>query len=82
MNRIIGFYDKYGYDVNLVDQAGHIVETLYSAGNSAHESTTTVSASEGLPLKTIESYCNQTSQEIAEEKTLEFGGTQEKEDYN
>ena len=82
MNRVIGFYDKYGYDVNLVDRDGHIIETMYSAGNSAHESTTTVSASEGLPLKTIESYCNETSQAMADDKGLEFGGIQEKEDYS
>jgi len=27
-NTVIGFYDKFGYDVNLIDNNGQIIETV------------------------------------------------------
>jgi hypothetical protein len=75
--RIIGYYNELGYRVALVDDNGQTVEDLYIAGNSPDDSSyTTTDLEEALSLDTIKDFCKTTSKEIAEEKGVEFVGTE------
>lgn len=69
-NTVIGFYDKFGYDVNLIDNNGQIIETLYSASQVV---------ADGLPESTIINYCIQTAREIAQGQGLIYSGSQDRE---
>ncbi len=66
----IGRYNILGYEVfNLAASV-----SVYTAGNSPHDSMVVCSPEEGLPLETIREYCEQTTREIAEENNGTFGG--------
>jgi hypothetical protein len=75
MKGIIGYYSELRYTVCIVDN-GQILSEAYIAGNSPHDSQCFVSADRGVGLKTMRSYCIQTSKEIAKEENLKYLGVE------
>jgi hypothetical protein len=63
--RVYGMYNKWGYRVCTVDG-----DELYTAGNSPHDSGTSVD--DGLPLRKLRSMCIRTAKEIAAERGVDF----------
>lgn len=69
-----GFYNEHGYTIETVSPLSGI---LYRAGNHALESTQDGTGTEHqLPLATIERFCLQTGQEMADEQGVKFVGAE------
>lgn len=68
--KIIGYYNLDGYRIE--DNLDG--EILYEAGNNPLESSSHVDRSDGLPIKTIREYCEQTGREMSVELKAEFLG--------
>lgn len=71
MREFFGVYHRYGYEIIERDGDG---SPIYSAGNSPFESSTVVPRKEGLPLKTLASYCRQMGKAMAREADGTFTG--------
>lgn len=81
---IIGYYNRQGYRIGMIDDGGQF-EQLYDAGNNRNDSDRTNSvpldSPNALPLRTIRAYCIQTGKEIAKEQAIEFVGAEREEEF-
>lgn len=68
MIKAIGRYNELEYEVEIDG------EIVYTGGNSPLDSQAYVGESDGVGLKTMRDYCNQTTQQIAGEHDAEFMG--------
>lgn len=73
--KVIGYYDKNGYEICEIDDNGQTIKELYQAGNNRYDSQQN-SSDNPLPLSTLKEYCEQTGKEIAKEHNLSFVGVQ------
>jgi len=81
---IIGYYNRQGYRTCLFDDSGCVAEELYTAGNNRYSSADTDSVEPDSPnavnLRTLRSYCRQTSKDIAREYHIPFIGVEREEE--
>ena len=75
MKGIIGYYNACEYRIELVEN-GNCIDTLYTAGNSPHDSQQYTAADDGVGLKTMRQFCKQTAKEIAVEHDVKFIGVE------
>lgn len=72
--KITGYYNESGYQV---ETDNPMDAYCYQAGNHALDSHQDGTGTEHqLPLETIRQYCEQTAQEIAEDKNAEYVGVE------
>jgi hypothetical protein len=76
--QLIGFYHAHGYNLHVLE--GGLLEQVYEAGNSPHDSDTTVPVKQGVGLETLHKYCEQTGREMARELGIPWAGCEKEED--
>lgn len=70
---LVGFYHLHGYNIWRQDD-GYLIEQVYEAGNSPYDSASLVPVERGESLATLQKFCNQTGEEMAEELGLPWAG--------
>ena len=82
-SKVIGYYNRQGYEIVALDDNGLITDELYSAGNNRWDSQqgAPVDGSNACTLRQLRSYCCQTGKEIAAELHLPFIGVERIEEY-